>query len=178
MFGLNILSLFYWCYYIIGFTLLALGCGKLYLLINELLFFKEKDFQKRYGVNSWAVVTGASDGIGLGFVKYLSSKGFNVLLISRTESKLQDTIRNLNVTYPNLKYKYICADFTNSTETSFFDKIFKEVENMSLDISICVNNVGALAGGFHNSDYESLRNTLITNITSVSQFSNYFTRRF
>jgi hypothetical protein len=32
---------------------------------------------------SWAVVTGATDGIGLGFCEVLTQLGFNVLLISR-----------------------------------------------------------------------------------------------
>jgi len=36
-----------------------------------------------------AVVTGASDGIGKSFAKQLAKRGFNILLISRTESKLK-----------------------------------------------------------------------------------------
>ena len=41
-----------------------------------------------YGPDSWAVVTGATDGIGLGTAKYLAYRGFNIVLVSRTLSKL------------------------------------------------------------------------------------------
>jgi len=41
---------------------------------------------------SWAVVTGATDGIGLGFCEVLTKLGFNVLLISRNPEKLTKTI--------------------------------------------------------------------------------------
>ncbi len=37
------------------------------------------------------VVTGATDGIGKEYAKAFAQKGFNVLLISRTENKLKET---------------------------------------------------------------------------------------
>lgn len=43
----------------------------------------------RYGEDSWAVVTGATDGIGKASAIYLAKEGFNVVLISRTLSKLE-----------------------------------------------------------------------------------------
>lgn len=41
----------------------------------------------------WAIVTGATDGIGQGIAFELAKKGLSVLLISRTESKLKDTAK-------------------------------------------------------------------------------------
>src|SRR3984893_12013911 len=38
---------------------------------------------------SWALITGSTDGIGLGFAKELCSRGFNVLLHGRNMGKLQ-----------------------------------------------------------------------------------------
>jgi 17beta-estradiol 17-dehydrogenase / very-long-chain 3-oxoacyl-CoA reductase len=45
---------------------------------------KPLDLKRRYGENTWCVVTGASDGIGLGFAVEFSKLGFNICLISRT----------------------------------------------------------------------------------------------
>ncbi len=39
---------------------------------------------------SWALVTGASDGIGLAMCKALAAEhGFNILMVSRSKDKLQ-----------------------------------------------------------------------------------------
>ena len=55
---------------------------------------KPKNLIERYnGEDSWAVVTGATDGIGLGFVKDLAKMGFNIVLIWRTKSKLEMRIK-------------------------------------------------------------------------------------
>ena len=42
----------------------------------------------RYGKDSWAVITGATDGIGKAAAMYCAAEGFNVVLISRTLAKL------------------------------------------------------------------------------------------
>lgn len=49
----------------------------------------------RYGENSWAVVTGATDGIGKAACMYLANEGFNVVLISRTLSKLESVAKEV-----------------------------------------------------------------------------------
>ena len=45
--------------------------------------------------SSWAVVTGGSDGIGLGMCKKLASEGFNICIISRTESKINEKLEEI-----------------------------------------------------------------------------------
>ena len=47
----------------------------------------------------WAIVTGASDGIGKGYALTLAKKGFNILLISRTQSKLEEVAKEVG-TFP------------------------------------------------------------------------------
>ena len=43
----------------------------------------------------YAIVTGATDGIGLEYAKQLADRGYNLLLISRTESKLKNVVERL-----------------------------------------------------------------------------------
>lgn len=58
-------------------------------LIRSIYFhFKALDLKPVYG-DGWAVVTGASDGIGFGFCQVLASQGYNICLISRNPTKLQ-----------------------------------------------------------------------------------------
>ena len=55
-----------------------------------LYILPEINYIKRYGAqsNNWAVITGGSEGIGLGFAQELSLKGFNICIISRNINKL------------------------------------------------------------------------------------------
>jgi 17beta-estradiol 17-dehydrogenase / very-long-chain 3-oxoacyl-CoA reductase len=64
---------------------------------------KELNLLERYkqnrGGSLWAVVTGATDGIGLEFCKQLAKRGFNIVMISRTQEKLvqkSEEIRKIN----------------------------------------------------------------------------------
>ena len=50
---------------------------------------------ERYGENSWAVVTGSTDGIGKACAKHLARQGFNIVLISRNLQKLNNTAKEL-----------------------------------------------------------------------------------
>lgn len=49
----------------------------------------------RYGKDSWAVVTGASDGIGKATCFELARRGFNIVLVSRSLSKLNQVAEEI-----------------------------------------------------------------------------------
>jgi hypothetical protein len=53
------------------------------------LFLRAPVRLTKYG--SWAVVTGATDGIGKAYATELARKGLNVLIISRSAEKLKET---------------------------------------------------------------------------------------
>lgn len=93
-----------------------------------------KDLRK-YG--GWAVVTGATDGIGKSYTKELAKMGFNVVLISRTLEKLKNVAAEIEK-QSGCKAKIIQADFTGGAE------IYPNIEEglKDLDIGILVNNVG------------------------------------
>jgi hypothetical protein len=65
----------------------------LWSLIKAIL--PSKNYRERYGQPSWAVVTGGSDGIGLGFCEELAALGFNVCMIARNRSKMEEALRKI-----------------------------------------------------------------------------------
>lgn len=100
--------------------------------------------------SSWAVVTGGSDGIGLGMCKKLASEGFNICIISRTESKINDKLEEIRKECRDgdTSFKTLCivADFCklrtlDEYKTEIADKL------QDLDVAILVINAGFAQGG-------------------------------
>lgn len=87
---------------------------------------------------SWAVITGASDGIGKEFALQLARKGFNIVLVSRTASKLEALSADLNAEH-GVESKILAMDFSANRDEDYtaLAQLIK-----GLDISILINNVG------------------------------------
>ncbi|OMJ26702.1 Very-long-chain 3-oxoacyl-CoA reductase [Smittium culicis] len=89
------------------------------------------------GKGNYAVVTGATDGIGAALSQVLAENKFNLLLISRSADKLKekkDQFSKLGVTVKTLP-----VDFAKATDADWAT-IKKEVN--SLPVSILINCVG------------------------------------
>ena len=99
----------------------------------------------RYGADSWAVVTGATDGIGKECARYLANEGFNIVLISRTLSKLEAVAKEIQLEAKengkHINTRVVKLDFTDNFDAPTFAKLYKE-NLKDLEISILVNNVG------------------------------------
>ncbi|KAH8282119.1 hypothetical protein KR054_005487 [Drosophila jambulina] len=87
----------------------------------------------------WAVVTGATDGIGKEYARELARQGLNLVLISRTKEKLIATTNEIESQY-KVKTKWIAVDFTKGLE--IYDQIEKEL--VGIEVGILVNNVGMM----------------------------------
>ncbi|KAK6620166.1 hypothetical protein RUM43_011759 [Polyplax serrata] len=85
----------------------------------------------------WAVVTGATDGIGKSYANSLAAMGMNVVLISRDIKKLNQCAGDIEARH-NVQTKVIATDFTKDNE--IYDDIESALEQ--LEIGVLVNNVG------------------------------------
>jgi 17beta-estradiol 17-dehydrogenase / very-long-chain 3-oxoacyl-CoA reductase len=152
--------MFIWIIYLLGAFALLKGIKHGYFIVWELCQ-KGYNWIDRYGENSWAVVTGATDGIGWEFCREIAKRGLNVVLLSRTESKLQNRCKELTSEFPNIKAHYIIADFSINTTAEFYKDIGKKLEDK--DVSVLVNNVGLFATKIKNSPVDELRDALVVN---------------
>jgi 17beta-estradiol 17-dehydrogenase / very-long-chain 3-oxoacyl-CoA reductase len=96
---------------------------------------------RKYGAKSgaWAVVTGASDGIGKAYCIELAKRGFNVVLVSRTKSKLDEVAKELEGKY-KVQTAVVAVDMS-SADPKIYQDIAATVTKVG-KIGILVNNVG------------------------------------
>ncbi|KAL4783629.1 very-long-chain 3-oxoacyl-CoA reductase [Aspergillus varians] len=88
---------------------------------------------------SWAIVTGASDGLGKEYALQIARAGYNIVLVSRTASKLTTLTDEITSKYPSVQTKMLAMDFARN-EDQDYEKLRALVED--LDVAILVNNVG------------------------------------
>ena len=64
------------------YFLIALQFFYFLIFLYKNFIRKRKDLLKRYGSNSWVLITGATDGIGRSYADELANTGFNIILVS------------------------------------------------------------------------------------------------
>ncbi len=94
---------------------------------------------------SYAIITGASKGIGKSIAEILASKGINIILVARSENLLQKICSELEDKY-RIEAKYIVVDFTLHGAA---EKIYDWCKINHYEIKILINNAGyGLSGAF------------------------------
>lgn len=128
------------------------------------------DFLARFG--PWAVVTGASSGIGEAFARKLAAKGLNLVLVARREDRLKRLADELGDTH-GVEIRIVPVDLAA-------DDFLPVVERAThdLEIGLLVNNAGVLAAGrFLDHDLQDELNQLNLNTRAVLILAHYFGRR-
>lgn len=112
---------------------------KLASLVFDLFISPPTNFNK-YGAKkgTWAVVTGASDGIGKEYALQLAAKGFNVVLVSRTLSKLEAIATDIQSKY-SVSTKTVAFD-ASIDDPQNYEEIKKAIDG--LPVTVLINNVG------------------------------------
>ena len=114
--------------------------------------------------NKFALITGASSGIGLEISKVLAKKGHNLILVARSKQKLEEVCKELSNNH-NIKCDYFSSDLTLIDSP---DEIYQFTSQKKYDIDILVNNAGyALPNAFHKNTMEDEEKCLRVLGTSV-----------
>eukprot|EP01016_Furgasonia_blochmanni_P036305 TRINITY_DN4133_c0_g1_i4.p1 TRINITY_DN4133_c0_g1~~TRINITY_DN4133_c0_g1_i4.p1 ORF type:complete len:307 (+),score=55.75 TRINITY_DN4133_c0_g1_i4:50-970(+) len=115
----------------------------------------------RYGANSWAVVTGASDGMGREFAVQLAQEGFNIVLHGRDQAKTAAVEQLVKQANPKVQTRIVLADFKRGTTADFYDDFYNQIKD--LDVSILVNNAGVRIEDLHKVEDQYCIDGIITN---------------
>ena len=124
----------------------------------------------------YALVTGASAGIGKEIAKILSDRGYDLILTARSEDKLLQLQDEILKRYPGRKVLVIPADLSVREECR---RLYRECTEKAgrENIDFVVNNAGmGVYGYFLETDLEKELQLIDLNVTSVHILSKLFLR--
>lgn len=118
-----------------------------------------------------ALITGASSGIGLELARLFAKDSKDLVIIARSEDKLNELASELNEKH-GVDVKVIVKDLSNIEAPR---EIFDELSNKNLEIDYLVNNAGfGAVGPFSELDYDRQVNMVNLNVTSLVALSRLF----
>lgn len=116
----------------------------------------------------WALVTGASSGIGAEFARQLAARGMHLILTARREDRLRELADELHRRYA-AKCEVIPLDLAAPDAAA---RLWSEVESRGLEIEVLVNNAGfTIVTEIENAPRERLLELVQVNVTAVTELT-------
>ncbi len=125
----------------------------------------------RYG--PWAIVTGASDGIGRAFAHSLAEMGFNLVLAARREDVLVDLASELARAH-DIEALVIATDLG---QPGGVDELVSRTRSLDVGLLIAAAGFGT-SGPFVDAQVDSELEMIAVNCVAVAALSHHFGSRF
>ena len=118
---------------------------------------------------SYALITGASKGIGKELAVSLAKRKYNLLLVARTEPLLKEIAKELEQTY-GVSVQYNAIDLSAADGA---DDIISWCQKGGFDVSVLVNNAGyGLHGAFEKLSLDEQLNMMWLNMSTMVQLTH------
>ena len=119
----------------------------------------------------YALITGASKGIGKAIATDLAARGFNVLLVARSEALLQQEAQRIAAFYP-VKADYLALDLSTADAAQ---NVYDWCRARGYTVQALVNNAGyGLSGPFEKYPADAYLNMMTLNMNTVVALTRLF----
>jgi len=119
----------------------------------------------------WALVTGASSGLGADFARRLGERGVNTVLVARREEPMQELSAELAERY-RVQAVVVPMDLAEADAPR---KLFDQLTADGVEIEILINNAGfGIYGDFVDITWEREREMLQLNIVTLTELTKRF----
>ena len=116
----------------------------------------------------YALVTGASRGIGSHFARALAARSWNLILVARSKDRLEELSRQLTDAH-GIHVEPIAADLTASGAGA---AVARRVEEEGLEVELLVNNAGqGLRGQFLSLSLEAQADSIRLNTLALTEMT-------
>lgn len=127
-------------------------------------------FTARYG--SWALVTGASSGIGRACAEWLATRGMNVVLVARRTNELEDIAKHLQKQY-GIKTLVVSADLRVAVE---IQHVLEQTKPLDIGLLVAAAGFGT-SGRFLDVSLAPDLDMLAVNCSAVLTMTHTIGRR-
>jgi short-subunit dehydrogenase len=119
----------------------------------------------------WALVTGASAGIGVALARELAGGGAHLVLTARRQDRLDQLAKELSASHET-KTEVFAADLADPDAP---EKIFAFTKDRGLQIDLLINNAGfGRYGEFHSAEKQSLLDMVQVNCAAVVHLTHLY----
>ncbi|MCU0226730.1 MAG: SDR family oxidoreductase [Bryobacterales bacterium] len=119
---------------------------------------------------SWALVTGASSGIGVEFARLLAERGYPVALSARREDRLRTLAAELESRH-GVPTQVLPCDLA---EPGAAESLWEQVQRAGLHVNVLVNNAGFGDNGpFAEAEWARMQDMLQLNIVALTALSRF-----
>lgn len=121
--------------------------------------------------SNYALITGASAGIGKEFARIHAQNGGNLIIVARREDKLTELQKELDSKY-KIDVKIFAKDLSNPKA---IDELFDEINKDEITVEYLINNAGfGWRGYFHQSRWQTNENMIMLNVLSLTKLTYKF----
>jgi uncharacterized protein len=120
---------------------------------------------------STALITGASSGIGAAFAEALAERGTNVILVARSEDRLQQLADTLKSQH-GIRADVIVQDLIKPEAAA---AVFEAVKVLGVEVDLLINNAGfGDYGAFGDRPLQKQRDMIQLNIGALVDLTHHF----
>ncbi|WP_145266779.1 SDR family NAD(P)-dependent oxidoreductase [Calycomorphotria hydatis] len=118
--------------------------------------------------NRWALITGASSGIGAEFARVLAARGMHLILVARRRERLEELAAALFDQHAT-RCVVIPADLSVREEV---EAVMREINDQKINVELLINNAGfSIVGDVPNTDREKVLNLIGVNISALTDLT-------